>query len=210
MKNIPIRRSDTEKIQVGDYYDNTNRYYDQVNEVTVVKVFSGDCYVTAEAGEMMVTILGSCIAACIRDPIAKVGGMNHFLLPGEDKNALESLRFGAFSMEQLINEILKLGGKKERLEVKIFGGANVIKSSALIGTKNIEFVKGFLKDESLKISVEDVGEDMPRRVHYYPDSGRVMMRKLRRKEDKKIVDEELEYEHQLEKEIKMKKKVELF
>lgn len=203
MRKIPIRSTDTEKIQVGDYYDGIKRYYDQNLELTVVKLMTGDCYVTDEPRQMLVTILGSCVSACMRDPVIGVGGMNHMLLPGTGGSAKVkddpgySTRFGVFAMEELINGILKLGGRKDRLEVKIFGGGNVIKNSAMIGTKNVTFVKEFLKNEGLKVSAEHVGGSLPRRIHYYPDTGKVMMRELKRKEDFRIVEEEKEYQTSL-------------
>lgn len=209
MTHIPIRRTDSERVQVGDYYDGVKRYFDQVSEITVVKVFSGEYYVTADRGEMLVTILGSCVAACIRDPDLRVGGMNHFLLPGVDGATGESARFGAFAMEQLVNEIIKLGGKKNRLEVKVFGGGNVINNSAMIGDKNAEFVCKFIKDEGMKIASQDLGGKQPRRIHYFPDTGRVMMRKLNRKEDLRIVDEESVYATKVKKKTKASD-VELF
>lgn len=203
MEKIPIRRTDTEKVQIGDYYDGVRRYYDQNLEKTIVKLMTGDCYVTSEPNEMLVTILGSCISACMRDPVAGIGGMNHFLLPGKNTENISkgdpeySTRFGAFAMEELINKILKLGGKKERLEVKLFGGGNVIDNSAMIGTKNTTFAKQFLQNEGLKITSEDVGGDYPRRIHYFPDTGKLMMRKLKRRDDLRIVEEEKRYEDKL-------------
>lgn len=189
------RRTDTEKEQVGDYFTGLDRYYDQVHEITVVKVFSGDCYSTNTPGEMLVTILGSCISACIRDPIAKVGGMNHFLLPNSSNLGDSPARYGAYAMEKLINDLLKKGAQKSRMEVKIFGGGNVIKSGAMIGDKNVKFIRDYLKLEGLRIDQEDLGGTSPRRIHYYPDSGKVMMRKLNRKEDfENIEKEEATYE----------------
>jgi chemotaxis protein CheD len=184
------RRTDTEKEQAGDYFAGRDRYYDQITEMMVVKVFSGDCYSTNRSGEMLVTILGSCIAACIRDPIAKVGGMNHFLLPDSQNLGDSPTRYGAYAMEKLINDLLKKGAQKSRMEVKIFGGGNVIKSSAMIGDKNVKFIKDYLKLEGLRIAQEDVGGTSPRRIHYYPDSGKVMMRKLNRQEDFANVEKE--------------------
>lgn len=216
MRKVPIRRTDTEKVQAGDFYDGIKRYYDQNLELTVVKLMTGDCYVTNEPHEMLVTILGSCVSACIRDPVAGVGGMNHILLPGSgdvDKAVRGdpgySTRFGVYAMEELINGILKLGGRKERLETKIFGGGNVIKNSALIGTKNIKFVKEFLKNERISIHAEDVGGSHPRRIHYFPDSGKVRMRALLRKDDLRIVEEEKTYQREVVKH-KDEQDVELF
>lgn len=193
------RRTSSEEMQAGDYFGGAKRYYDQMQEVTVVKIYSGDCYVSKSPGEMMVTILGSCVAACIRDPETNIGGMNHFLLPDtNDAVSSTSTRFGAFAMEELINGIIRLGGRKERLEIKLFGGANVIESSARIGEKNCNFVRHYLEKEGLRCRSEDLGGDQPRRIHYYPDSGRVMMRKLNRKEDfKQVANEEQNYQHLL-------------
>ena len=167
----------------NDYFSGNKTYFDPKADATVVKVFSGDCYVTDQPNEMMVTVLGSCIAACIRDPIAHVGGMNHFLLPDSVNAGDAPMRYGAYSMEKLINDILKKGGRKTRLEVKIFGGGNVIESSAMIGDKNVKFIREYLSMEGLRIAQEDVGGTSPRRIHYYPDSGKVMMRKIASKDD---------------------------
>jgi chemotaxis protein CheD len=170
--------------------------------VKVTTLYSGDYYVTGQPGEMIVTILGSCVAACMHDPVARVGGMNHFLLPEaapsvDTSDPQESTRYGAFAMEQLINGILKLGGVKKRLEVKVFGGANVTSSSAMIGSKNVAFVKEFLRKEGLSIDSSDLGEDYPRRLRYYPDTGKVMLLKLRRRADMAVVDEEKKFAESL-------------
>lgn len=161
---------------------------------TIIQLYSGDCYVTNKPKHMIVTILGSCVSACIRDPIANVGGMNHFLLPNTtaamDGSSCESARYGAFAMEQLINGILKLGGMKSRLEVKLFGGGNVMESSMPIGERNVAFALEYLTNEGLSIAGSDLGGDYPRRIHYYPDSGKVMMRSLMRREDMRVVEEE--------------------
>lgn len=187
------RRTDTEKAQVGDYFSGPNRYYDQVNENIVVKVLSGDCVVSETTGELMMTILGSCIACCMYDPVLKIGGMNHFLVPGDINSTTESGRFGANAMEMLINKLIKKGALKSRLEVKVFGGANLLDNSQQIGIKNITFVKDFLRREGMKIVGEDVGGNTPRRLHFYPDTGKAMLRKLQRQDDMKIIQEEKEY-----------------
>jgi len=170
------------------------RATDRHDDKNIIKLISGDYHVTKKPGQMIVTILGSCIAACMRDPVVKTGGMNHFLLPEASdlvsRYGSESTRYGAFAMEQLINGIVKLGGIKSRLEVKVFGGCNVINNSSMIGSRNVAFVKQFLKDEGLKIISEDLGDTYPRRLRYYPETGRVMLMKLRRKEDMKLVQEE--------------------
>ena len=186
----------------GELEKPAKRYFDARQGVTVVKLYSGDCYIAEQPGEMLVTILGSCVAACIRDPITRVGGMNHFLLPAADevnlRRASDAARYGAFAMEQLINGILKCGGRKERLEIKIFGGAHVIQSSDMIGERNITFVQQFLKAEGLTAASADVGGTTPRRVNYYPETGRVMLRRLLRRSDEETVSsEELQFSRQL-------------
>lgn len=199
-----MRRSDIEPVVVGDYYDETKRYYDEASEHTVVKLYSGDYYISTQPREMLVTILGSCISACIRDPHARVGGMNHFLLPGESgllstdlASAGAATRYGVFAMEQLINGLLSRGALRDRLEIKLFGGGNVTDSSALIGEKNVAFVREFLRHEGLKIDSEHLGGTLPRRIHYYPDTGKVMMRALKRKDDLRIIEEEKRYAKQI-------------
>lgn len=209
----PDRRTEREENQVGNYYEGPDRYYDQVHEISVIKLYSGDYYVAKQPGEMIMTILGSCVAACIRDPFMGIGGMNHFLLPGDkEQQAFDaSTRYGVFAMEKLINEILKAGGVKKRLEVKLFGGANVIEASTLIGERNVEFVRRFMKEEGLKVDSEHLGGIHPRRLHYYPSTGQAMMRSLKRKDDLRVVAEERAYARKLkEKQKKSEDDIELF
>lgn len=193
-----------------DYFGGSRRYFDSALGVTVVNVHAGDCFVTDKEDEVAATVLGSCISACIRDPIIKVGGMNHFLLPGNTQEQ-DTMRFGAFAMEQLINAILKRGGRRERLEIKLFGGGNVIASSALIGTKNIQFAHEYLAMEELKVAGEDVGGTWPRKVRYWPALGKAQVLKLRREEDyRNIETEEKRYTSTVTSTTKKSGDVELF
>lgn len=190
----PIPSFTERRAQEPNLFQGNRRIHDAKEGMDVVKLFSGDWYVTNK-NEMIATILGSCVACCIRDPIAKVGGMNHFLLPGDGNTSgvSEAARYGVFAMESLINNILKAGGRKERLEVKVFGGGNVINNSARIGSKNAAFVRKFLQREGYAIVSEDLEGDLPRRIHYYPLTGKVMMRKLRRREDMAVVEQEARF-----------------
>lgn len=138
-----------------------------------VQVTQGETYVTKSEDEVLTTVLGSCVSACIRDPLMRVGGMNHFLLPDADRSGRDSQRYGAHAMELLINEILKRGGLRQRLEAKIFGGANVISSGAEIGSRNAAFARQYLLDEGIRLAGGDVGGTQARRIQYWPVSGRV-------------------------------------
>lgn len=195
--NVVHERRNRHKSSDGEFDAVSKRGFDAATGHDVIKIFSGDWYVSSKPNEMLATILGSCVSACIRDPIAGVGGMNHFLLPGDESAVPENgaaARYGLYAMESLINGILKAGGKKERLEVKVFGGGNVLQNTtAKIGSKNAAFIRKFLRDEGYNIVSEDLEGDYPRRVNYYPVTGKVMMRKLRRKEDLKVVEEEVRY-----------------
>lgn len=137
-----------------------------------VPITQGGSYVSANPEEVITTILGSCIAACLRDPVASIGGMNHFLLPeGRGSDRLE-MRYGANAMELLINAILRQGGERKRLEAKIFGGANVMAGLSDVGAKNTAFVRSYLSDEGIPIVGGDVGGELPRRVQFSPATGR--------------------------------------
>lgn len=151
--------------------------------VITAQIMPGEFYVTT-TGELIKTTLGSCVSACMRDPDTGIGGMNHFLLPidGTEKFGgttgipSTSTRYGVNAMEELINTILRAGGLRTRLEVKVFGGGNVLQGSTDIGQKNIEFVREFLRNEGFKISSEDLGGPYSRVVIYAPVTGNVRVR----------------------------------
>lgn len=195
-----IEQRHGDELPVNEYFRGTKRFFDAKENIYVVKIFSGDWYVSTRKDEMLATILGSCVAACVRDPTIGIGGMNHFLLPGDESmvsQLSDAARYGVFAMESLINGVLKVGGRKERLEFKIFGGGNVINTSTRIGSKNASFVREFLHKEGYRITSEDLEGNLPRRVHYYPATGKVMMRKLQRKEDMVVLDEEARYKREI-------------
>jgi len=163
------------------------RYRDALFNAIAVKLLPGEHYVTQSSEEMIVTVLGSCVSACIRDPRAGVGGMNHFMLPesthGEWGQASASLRYGNFAMERLINDIIRLGGRRSNLEIKVFGGANVLGNGGTIGHKNSEFIQSYLKAECLPIAARHLYGGNPRRVHYFPSTGKVSMLELQWQEN---------------------------
>lgn len=173
------------------------RFYDSATSSWLVKVYPGEFRVTSQPDETLVTVLGSCVAACIRDPKTGFGGMNHFML-AEDQDGkwgseVMSTRYGNYAMEKLINELIKTGCPRERMEIKVFGGGNVIESRQAVGTKNAEFVLRYLADEGLKCTAQDLGGDFPRRIQYSPVSGKVVRKLLGRTDANPIARDESEY-----------------
>lgn len=143
-----------------------------------VKVKPGEYYVTCQ-DEMITTVLGSCIAACIYDPVIGIGGMNHFMLPDSDSGLLSaSNRYGVFAMEQLLNELYRYGSQRERLQIKIVGGGKMLEGVNDIGQQNIEFVRQFLATEGLRVAAEDIGGIQARKVMYQVRSGRMFVKKM--------------------------------
>lgn len=140
-----------------------------------VQVLPGELHVTRD-DEVIATVLGSCVSACVRDVRRGIGGMNHFLLPkapSGDDNA--SARYGVYALECLVNAVLRGGGRREDLEVKVFGGGRVIEGAGDIGRGNITFVRSFFSDERIPVLAEDVGGDVARRLRYWPRTGRAMV-----------------------------------
>lgn len=149
----------------------------------VTTVHQGDCHVSAAPDVTFSTVLGSCVSACVRDRVAQVGGMNHFLLAAQSGLARDrygaSARYGAFAMEQLINSVLSRGtGKKANLEIKLFGGGKISSSLDDVGAKNVEFVRRFLQDEGYVAASEDLGGSYARRVLFKPSTGRAFVKRL--------------------------------
>lgn len=177
------------------------RFFDAESGAWMVKVFPGEFYVSNRPDEVLVTILGSCVAACIRDPVTGVGGMNHFMLPHHSSGTwgddLRSARFGNFAMEKLLNELSKAGCSRERMEIKVFGGGNVTEAGKSIGTDNAEFVLRYLAAEGLRCAAQDLGGTRPRRIHYSPSNGRVVRRLLGMSERYAVDREEYDYRNLL-------------
>lgn len=178
----------------------TNRYYDRHFDSEAAKILPGE-YFVSEKGILMVTVLGSCVAACIRDTESGVGGMNHFMLPddGRRETVASSARYGTYAMEILINHLLKLGARRNRLEAKVFGGGAVMASlsSSNVGTRNAEFVLNFLKTEKVPVVAKDLLDSYPRKVYYFPDTGRVLVKKLHRVHNETLFTREQAYKERL-------------
>jgi len=179
------------------------RYWDKSHGKLVAKILPGELYVT-KIDEIITTVLGSCISACIRDPYESVGGMNHFMLPmsrdtsimsAKDSNAA---RYGNFAMEQLINEILKHGGQRQNLEVKLFGGGRVLTHMTDVGKRNIDFALEYVRLEGLKLLSEDLGDIYPRKIQYDPLTGKARMKKLRTMHNRTVAEREEAYMQEID------------
>ena len=181
-------------------FEHIRRRWDHGLNTFSCRILPGELYVTSH-DEGITTTLGSCIAACIRDHTTGIGGMNHFMLPADGlegssyraSSLSEATRYGNYAMEHLINEILRNGGRKRNLEVKIFGGGRIMANMTDVGSRNIEFVRDYLTMEGLPVSAEDVGDVFPRKVAYFPASGRVCVKRLRSLHGNTIVAEEMRY-----------------
>lgn len=174
-------------------------YFERDFGRNAVKIMPGEFFVGKE-DIVISTVLGSCVSACIWDRTAKVGGMNHFMLPGGQDNApandltAASGRYGVFAMEQLINELIKHGARKSNLEAKVFGGGAVLRkfSTLNVGERNAAFVLDFLKTEGIRVISQDLMDIYPRRVAFFPASGRALCKKLTNT-DNSVVTAEQQY-----------------
>lgn len=187
-------------------FEHINRFWDKTHDCYAAKILPGEFYVSNQ-GELIGTVLGSCVSACIRDPKSGIGGMNHFMLPmnKNDKKSKflknsEEARYGNFAMEILINELIKAGCKRRNLEVKLFGGGRVLSNMSTInvGNKNIEFAREYIYDEGMRIASEDLGDIYPRKVLYFPDTGKVKMKKLKTTRNNTIMSREEKYRKNLQ------------
>lgn len=178
----------------------TSRYFDRNFNSQAAKILPGEYFVTTE-GMLLVTVLGSCVAACIRDAESGIGGMNHFMLPDEGSKGVvsTSARYGTYAMEVLINHLLKLGARRNRLEAKVFGGGAVLQSlaSSDVGARNADFVLNYLKTEKVPVVAKDLLDSYPRKVYFFPDSGRVLVKKLHRVHNDTVFTREQDYKKRL-------------
>ena len=171
-------------------------YWEPKVNAFVITVQPGEFTVTRRSDLVLATLLGSCVSACISDPDIGVGGLNHFLLPGDTAStghaSAQATRYGVHAMEKLINEILKMGGVRSRLEAKLFGGANVIalSSANTVGDRNQAFTINFLRREGISVSATDMGGGRARRVFFKPATNRVLVHVLDRTDADRVRREE--------------------
>ena len=172
----------------------------------IASILPGEFFVS-DIPMVVYTVLGSCVSACVRDPIAGVGGMNHFMLPkpkeGGSDSWGESTRYGSYAMESLINEILKRGGMKSRLEIKLFGAGRIYEGNIDVGARNAEWVLGYLQAEGLTACKTDLGDVFPRKIYYFTESGRVLLKKIERVKNHTIADREMEYAEKIQVTVKV-------
>jgi chemotaxis protein CheD len=179
----------------------TNVYYDRTFDCDAAKILPGEYYYTAK-DMLIVTVLGSCVSACIRDRTRGLGGMNHFMLPdgGDPGNPVSaSMRYGTYAMEVLINDLLKSGARREHLEAKVFGGGAVLRgfSAMNVGERNAAFVIQFLKTERIPVVAEDLNDIYPRKVYFFPRTGKVLVKKLMQTHNDTLAKRELDYASRL-------------
>ncbi|GJL73935.1 chemoreceptor glutamine deamidase CheD [Nitrosomonas sp.] len=181
----------------------SNFYYDEALNSQAVKLLPGEYYVT-DKDMLLVTVLGSCVAACIRDSQNGIGGMNHFMLPENCSDTSvpvnSSARYGTFAMEILINQLLKLGARRSNLEAKVFGGGNVLGGLTVtnVGQRNADFALEFLAIEQIRVVAQDLADIYPRKVYFFPRSNRVLVKKLRTVHSNTVSVREQEYGKRLQ------------
>jgi chemotaxis protein CheD len=187
-------------------FGHISRYWDSEHGAFAARLLPGEYYVTCHP-EVIATVLGSCVSACIRDARLGYGGMNHFMLPLDGSQGQSvwgsatsaATRYGNVAMERLINDILKLGGRRENLEIKLVGGGRVLAEMTTdIGARNIDFVRRYVAEEGFKVLGEDLGDVHPRRVVYFPQTGRIRVRKLTAGRDDSLAARERQYLQQLD------------
>jgi chemotaxis protein CheD len=193
-------------------FEHVNRYYDPVHREFAAKILPGELYVTSSA-EMIVTVLGSCVSVCLRDTVAQVGGMNHFMLPEgagdggrwDERDQRPSARYGLHAMEQLIEAMQRFGARRDRLEAKLFGGGRVLERMADVGATNIAFARDWLQRQGLRVLAEDVGDVYARKLYYYPASGIARVMKLRNLPNSTLFEREEAYRRRLADQVRGKR-----
>ena len=176
-------------------FEAIHRFWDGNTRAWTAQILPGEFYVTRTPNEIITTVLGSCVAACIRDPVMGVGGMNHFMLPEAPARDLggASARYGGYAIERLINEVLKHGGRRDELELKVFGGGRIIEGLSDIGAANIAFVRNYAIAEGIPIAAEDVGERFARRLRYHACSGYAAVKRLPMVETREVARNETQH-----------------
>ena len=179
------------------------RFYSHNLEKTAIMLMAGDYFAT-QNGEVLYSVVGSCIATCIYDIKREVAGMNHFLLPGmvhpDEMLSSELGRYGMFAMELLIGELIKLGARREGLRAKLFGGGNVLEfrnNEGNVTRSNIRFAKKYLQLEGILTVKEDLGGNSGRKILFFTDSGRVLLKRFDIRKDRQFLQNEEAYKRRI-------------
>lgn len=177
-------------------------YYDRTFDSEAAKIMPGEYFATRR-DMLVVTVLGSCVSACLRDRVSGIGGMNHFMLPGLDNGGgpvSTSARYGVHAMEMLVNRLFKLGAQRQNLEAKVFGGGNVLRgfTTTTVGERNAEFVLDYLAAENIRLVASDLLDIYPRKVYFFPKTGRALVKKLKSVHNDTIVERERDYASRLQ------------
>ncbi|WP_297461536.1 chemoreceptor glutamine deamidase CheD [Ferrovum sp.] len=179
-----------------------NGYFDRQFQREAIKILPGEYYMTGR-DMVLVTVLGSCVAACLWDRVAGLGGMNHFMLPDDLREGGTPLsvagRYGAYAMELMINRLLKAGARRGRLEAKVFGGAEVLRgfTTTRIGERNAEFILEYLQTENIPVTAQDLMDIYPRKVYFFPNTGKILVKRLRSVHNDTIVTREQRYSERI-------------
>lgn len=179
------------------------RYFDRDFQIEAVKILPGQYY-AATGDAAITTVLGSCVSSCLWDPVKRIGGMNHFMLPGDSEPAVSpvkaSARFGVYAMELLINEMIHIGADRRRLVAKVFGGGRVLQGfgSLDVGAKNCQFVLEFLATECIPVVAHDLLDVYARKLHFFPQTGKVQLKKLHILPNDTVQQREREYMSKLD------------
>lgn len=178
-----------------------SHYIDRHFNLPAAKIGPGEVYAT-QRNMVIVTVLGSCVSACVRDPQTHVGGMNHFMLPhheGEPDGPLsESARYGAYAMEVLVNHLLSLGARRDRLEAKIFGAGRIVPGMSDVGAKNAKFAVDYLERERIPVLARDLGRHEASKVYFFPRTGRVLVKRLKSLRNDTVLTRERDYAQRLD------------
>ncbi|MBU3021170.1 chemoreceptor glutamine deamidase CheD [Aestuariibacter sp. A3R04] len=178
-----------------------NTYFDARFVRQAVKILPGEYFATSN-DTLMVTVVGCCVSTCLMDLHNGVTGINHFLLPsdkGAEGEFCEASRYGMYAMELLINQMLALGADKRHMQAKVFGGGNVVSGISITnpGQINAEFVTTYLRRENIPLIASDLLEDYARKIYFFPDTGEVLVKRIRKYNNSTIMDRESAYRMKL-------------
>jgi chemotaxis protein CheD len=187
-------------------------YYDSYFGLHAAKIGPGELY-ASKRNILIVTVLGSCVSVCLRDPVARIGGMNHFMLPDRAENSSllsEPARYGAHAMEMLINNLLSMGAQRGRLEAKVFGAGRVLPGMTDVGARNAQFALEYLERERIAVKARDVGGEQARKVYLFIETGRVLVKEITQLRNDTVINRERAYAVQIGAKRIVSSDVELF